>query len=124
LDLSFSTRLTDFPSAEVLRQKTLTLAAQRAVGRQLRENPNSGTRVAVRPSTWRQLLFWRVTFTRVWPVLDTPFAGLLVGENFKFYQMALEGRPDVTVFETDACTPHDHDRIIEAVQEMARPTHW
>ncbi len=124
MDLSLPA-LTDPPSADEVRLSLLRRAARSAVSHQHHDHPLQAHRAAVRPSGWWQALLRRNRTVRMWPLLDSPFDGLCVGDDDGFY-LLVDGESPLaaTTFPVEACTPHGMDRITEILFEMSKPARW
>lgn len=115
----------NFPSDDEVRISLLRRAARSAVSHQRHDYPHQALRVTVRPTGWWQVLLRRTTTTRMWPLLDSPFDGLCLGEDDVFYLLVGgAATPTATVFMIEACTPHDISRVIEILFDMCAPARW
>lgn len=111
----------DVPSADTLRFTLLTRAADRAASFLHHDLWYQGMLLAVRPSGWRQAVLRRTSTVRMWPLADSPFDGLCIGEDHRFYMMHDD---KATEFVIANCTPADITRITNILLDMAAPTAW
>lgn len=125
MDLSLPVNPAKLPSLEELRSKLLAKAVDQAVSYQYRDNWYGALCITVRPSGWWQALHGLLGHTvwrRAWPVPSSPFEGLCVGDDRKFYMVTADERtPSATAFVISSCTPEDIDRITLGLYDMAGP---
>lgn len=122
MDLSLPISSAKLPSLEEIRFKMLSQAADQAVSYQHHDNWYGAICVTVRPSGWWQALRRRTVWRRVWQMPESPFEGLCIGEDRKFYMLSEDERtPSATAFVIKSCTPEDIYHITLRLYDMAAP---